>query len=73
LKSGGSILLLDKFLRPGAQAPLRRLINPLAARIATRTDVVFEHVLAAAPELTIKSDQPALAAGWFRRIRLIKD
>lgn len=72
LKPGGVILILDKFLRPGARAPLRRLISPLAARIATRTDVVFEDALALAPGLTIKSDEPALAGGWFRLIRLVK-
>ena len=72
LKPGGCVLILDKFLRPGARAPLRRLISPLAARIATRTDVVFEDALALAPELTIKSDEPVLAGGWFRRIQLVK-
>lgn len=72
LKPGGVILILDKFLRPGASAPLRRLISPIAARIATRTDVVFESVLATAPELSLKYDEPALAGGWFRRIQLVK-
>lgn len=72
LRPGGVILLLDKFLRLGAHAPLRRLISPLAARIATRTDVVFEDALAAAPGLAVTSDEPALAGGWFRRIRLVK-
>jgi SAM-dependent methyltransferase len=72
LKPGGVILILDKFLRPGASAPLRRLISPVAARIATRTDVVFENVLATAPELSLKCDEPALAGGWFRRIQLVK-
>lgn len=72
LKPGGGVLILDKFLRPRASAPLRRLISPLAARIATRTDVVFEDVLALTPGLTIKSDEPVLAGGWFRRIQLVK-
>lgn len=72
LKSGGVILIFDKFLKPGASAPLRRLISPIAARIATRTDVVFESVLATAPDLSLKSDEPALAGGWFRRIQLMK-
>lgn len=73
LKPGGVILLFDKFLKPGARAPLRRFISPLAARIATRTDLVLEDALAASPGLTVESDEPALAGGWFRRIRLRKD
>lgn len=73
LKRGGTLLVLDKFLKPGAWAPLRRLISPAAARIATRTDVVFEDVLAKVPGLTVARDEPALARGWFRRIRLVKN
>lgn len=69
---GGHILIFDKFLRPQEKAPLRRLLNPLLRRVATRLDVVFEEVLAEVPELTLKSDQPALASGWFRLIRLQK-
>jgi len=72
LKPGGSILLLDKFLRRGERAPLRRILSPLAARIATRLDVVFEDALATATELTVVSDQPVLARGWFRSIELRK-
>ena len=72
LKPGGRVLLLDKFLRRGERAPLRRILSPLAARIATHLDVVFEDVLAAAPELTVVSDQPVLARGWFRSIELKK-
>jgi phosphatidylethanolamine/phosphatidyl-N-methylethanolamine N-methyltransferase len=72
LKTGGTILIFDKFLRPGARAPLRRLLSPLAAGIATRTDVVFEEALKKVPGLQVTSDQPALAGGWFRCIRLQK-
>ena len=72
LKPGGRVLLLDKFLRRGERAPLRRLLSPLTARLATRLDVVFEDVLAAAAGLTLVSDQPALARGWFRSIELRK-
>jgi phosphatidylethanolamine/phosphatidyl-N-methylethanolamine N-methyltransferase len=72
LKPGGRVLLLDKFLRAGQRAPLRRALSPLAARIATRLDVVFEEVLAGVLELKLVSDEPALARGWFRRIELRK-
>ncbi|GAB4116458.1 MAG: hypothetical protein Fur0026_03560 [Sideroxydans sp.] len=72
LKPGGTILLFDKFLQPGQSAPLRRLFNVLTRRLATRMDVVFEEVLRAVPELRVVEDTPALAGGWFRRIRLLK-
>ena len=72
LRRGGRVLILDKFLRPGQKAPLRRLVSPLLGLLATRTNVVFEAVLAQAPDLDVLSDQPALAGGWFRRIVLRK-
>jgi phosphatidylethanolamine/phosphatidyl-N-methylethanolamine N-methyltransferase len=72
LKPGGTILIFDKFLRPGARAPLRRLLSPLAAGIATRTDVVFEEVLKKTPGLQVIGNEPALVGGWFRFIRLQK-
>lgn len=71
LRPGGRIFIVDKFLRPGQRAPLRRLLSPLLGRIATRTDVVFEWVLVAAPSLQVVSDI-ALDGGWFRRIVLEK-
>ncbi len=67
-KPGGRLLILDKFLRPGQSAPLRRLISPLLGLVATRTDVVFEELLASVPGLRVLSDEPDLAGGWFRRI-----
>lgn len=73
LKPGGRILLFDKFLRRGQRAWLRRSLSPLAGRLATRLDVVFEDVLDAVPELCVLSDQPALARGWFRLIELKKE
>ena len=72
LKPGGQLLIFDKFLRRGQPALLRRMANPLVRRIATRLDVVFEDLLAAAPGLVLEYDQPALAGGWLRTIRLRK-
>jgi phosphatidylethanolamine/phosphatidyl-N-methylethanolamine N-methyltransferase len=68
LKPGGTIIILDKFLRPHQTALLRRALNPLSRRIATRMDVVFEEVLNAAPQLQQVSDVPLLLGGWFRGI-----
>lgn len=72
LKVGGTLLVFDKFLARDSAAPLRRFLSPLASRIATRTDVVFEPLLDGVPGLRVVSDEPALARGWFRRIRLEK-
>ncbi|MCU0804733.1 MAG: class I SAM-dependent methyltransferase [Burkholderiales bacterium] len=72
LKPGGEVLVFDKFLRPGERGTLRRALNPLSQRLATRLDVVFEDALAAAPSLALVSDERSLAGGWFRRIRLAK-
>lgn len=72
LKPGGTIVILDKFLRPQQRAWLRRALNPLSRRIATRMDVVFEEVLREVPSLQLVSDVPLLAGGWFRGIVLRK-
>ena len=70
VRPGGSILIFDKFLRPGQTAPLRRLANRLMRHLATRLDVVFEDVMAEQSHLTVHSDRPALANGWFRHVHL---
>jgi phosphatidylethanolamine/phosphatidyl-N-methylethanolamine N-methyltransferase len=70
VKPGGRLVIFDKFLRPDEPAWLRRLISPMLGLVATRTDVVFEELLAACPELRVVSDEPDLAGGWFRRIVL---
>lgn len=70
LKPGGTVILLDKFLRHGERAWLRRALNPLSRRIATRMDVVFEEILREVPQLQPVSDVPLLAGGWFRGIVL---
>jgi len=72
-RPGGRILVFDKFLRSGQRAPLRRLVSPLLGRLATRTDVVLEELLARQPELTVEADEPALAGGWFRQITLRRE
>ncbi|MDQ5911666.1 MAG: hypothetical protein QG599_3764 [Pseudomonadota bacterium] len=72
LHPGGRVLILDKFLRPGQCAPVRRLISPLLGLLATRTNVVFDEVLAQTPDLEVMLDQPALAGDWFRQIILRK-
>lgn len=72
LKPGGHILVFDKFLKPGERALWKRAMNSLTRHVATRLDVVFEEVLAAAPGLQRQHDEPALAGGWFRLIRLHK-
>ena len=72
LKDGGSIYILDKFLKPGQLAPVRRGINTVLRHVATRTDVIFEQVLSHSSHLHVISDEPALAGGWFRLIELTK-
>lgn len=72
LRPGGRIWILDKFLRPGQIAPLRRTLNIFIRHIATRTDVVFEDLLEKTDSLHRISDEPAIAGGWFRRIILEK-
>lgn len=72
VRPGGTVLVFDKFLRRGEAAWWKRALNPLLRRVATRLDVVFEDVLAGVPELRLVSDEPCLAGGWFRLIRLAR-
>lgn len=72
VKPGGTLQVVDKFLRPGEFAPLRRAMSQLLRHVATRTDVVFEQVAAQTPSLKVIYDQPLLVGGWFRCIRLEK-
>ena len=72
LKNNGTIYILDKFLKPGQLAPVRRSLNTVLRHIATRTDVVFEEVLSHCTHLHLVHDEPALAGGWFRLIELAK-
>ena len=72
LRPGGSILVFDKFLRPGERTLWKRALNPLTRRLATRLDVVFEELLLQVPMLERHADEPAMAGGWFRLIRLVR-
>lgn len=72
VRAGGKLFVLDKFLRRDEAALLRRMLNPLMRRIATKTDVVFEDVLAGVNGLRVVDDQPAMAGGWFRLITIEK-
>ena len=60
-RPGGCIILLDKFLRPHQHAWVRRAINPLMRRLATRMDIVFEEMLHATPGLEVVSNTPLLS------------
>ena len=73
LKKNGHLIVLDKFLKPGQLALFRRLMNPVIRQIATQTNVTFEQHLQTCAQLSIVSDEPVLAGGWFRRIYLRKD
>ena len=70
VRPGGTILVLDKFLRGNQRAPLRRLLNPLAARLVTRLDVSLDDVLPAVPGVRVVTNEPVAAGGWFRLLRL---
>jgi phosphatidylethanolamine/phosphatidyl-N-methylethanolamine N-methyltransferase len=72
VRKGGNILVFDKFLRHGQRSPIRRLLNPLASRLATRLDVVLDDVLPGVPGVRVLSDRPATAGAWFRVLRLEK-
>ena len=72
LKPGGRILILDKFLQANESAWIKRAISPVLGRIATRTDVVFEQLLAPLPQLQLMHNDAAALAGWFRHIELRK-
>ena len=45
LKENGHLIILDKFLKPGQLALVRRLLNPVVRQIATQTSVTLEEHL----------------------------
>jgi hypothetical protein len=51
---------------------VRRALNAVTRRLATRLDVVLEPLLAQVGGLEVESDTPALAGGWFRSVVLRK-
>jgi len=71
-RPGARLLVLDKFLRPGERAPVRRALNAVTRRLATRLDVVLEDLLAQVGGLDVERDAPVLAGGWFRSVTLVK-
>ncbi|MFP4610550.1 MAG: class I SAM-dependent methyltransferase [Thiohalophilus sp.] len=72
MRPGGRILILDKFLRHGERAPLRRALNSVIRHIATRTDVVLEPLLAQCPQLQLIEEIRLAPGGWFHQIELKK-
>ncbi|MFO8023785.1 class I SAM-dependent methyltransferase [Thiohalophilus sp.] len=72
VRPGGRILVLDKFLRHGERAPVRRVLNNVIRHIATRTDVVLEPLLAQCPQLQLIEEIRLAPGGWFHQIELRK-
>lgn len=70
LKPDGRIALLDKYFSgPGRPRLIRRLLDPLMARIATSINVPM-HDLAAQAGLRFVREKPVLLRGMFRAARL---
>lgn len=72
VKPGGRILILDKFLRHGQWAPLRRTMSLILKHVATRTDVVLESLLEQCPGLQLIQVTPLRPGNWFHEIELRK-
>ncbi|MBK1692644.1 class I SAM-dependent methyltransferase [Ectothiorhodospira mobilis] len=71
-RPGGRLLIMDKFLKPGESAPLRRLLGVVTGPLASRTDLVFESLMRRHKNLKVVENSPALLRGWFRHIVLEK-
>lgn len=72
VKPGGTVLVLDKFMRRGEALPLAFSLNPLRRGLVTRLTDIFEDILAEVPGLTVRRDAPVLPTGQFRTIELVK-
>ena len=72
LKPGGNVLIFDKFLQRGERAWLRRTLNKVSKNFVTKLNVVFEEALESAAELSVITNEQAMAGGWFRLIELRK-
>ena len=71
-RSGGRLLVLDKFLPPGSGGSLgRRVLNLLTRLFGTDINRHFEPMLAGLP-LRVDRDQPVLFGGAYRAILLEK-
>lgn len=71
-KPGDHLPIVDTFPRAGEGAWIRRLLNHVVRQIATRTDVVFEHLPAQQQTLQLLRDQSLNPTGWFHFIHLQK-
>ena len=72
LRRGGRVLILDRFLRLGQKAPLRRLISRCWVCWPPAPTWCSRRCWRKRRTWKLLSDQPALANGWFRRIVLRK-
>ena len=65
LGSAGRLFIMDKLHHSGKTALLRRLINPVMRRLATRTDVLFKELHHLRNNLQLLSDQPISLKQWL--------
>jgi ubiquinone/menaquinone biosynthesis C-methylase UbiE len=72
-RTGGRLLVFDKFLSQGAPPPLgRRMLNLLTRTFGTDINRSFETMMSGLP-LTVVTDEPALFRGAYRAILLEKE
>ncbi|NTU43540.1 MAG: methyltransferase domain-containing protein [Nitrospirales bacterium] len=66
LKSGGKVLVFDKFLAKGKKAGLlRTALNTVLKRVGTDINRVFEDLIEGCP-LRIREESPSWGKGFFR-------
>jgi len=72
LKRGGRVALFDKYFSgPGRPRLIRRLLDPLMARLATSLNVRIPE-LAAEAGLKMIREEPVMLNGMFRAVRFEK-